>query len=85
MCHHTYAAWKVPKIHADQNHSIAGGVATPSLVDTTTLTALDNVSFLFTMDMARVSQARLNVVMVTLLGQDHPTVLAVRDINADIL
>ena len=82
---HASAARKVLKARADQHQFIAGGSAAPLLEDTNMLTALDGVSFTSTMDMAREAHTQLRMVLVTLLGQDHPTALAMRDINTDIL
>ena len=64
------------KARADQHQFIAGGGAAPEL---------DGVSFLATMDMARGAHTRMSVILVTLLGQDHLTVLAMQYINAELL
>ena len=53
--------------------------------DAATLTAPYGVYLLSTLAIARGSHTRLGVVLVTLLGQDHLTVLAMRYINEELL
>ena len=50
-----------------------------------TLMAPDGVSFPDTIAMARGAHAWMRVVLVTLLGQEHPTVMDMRDINVELL
>ena len=45
----------------------------------------DVVSLLATMVIEQGPHARLRVVLVTLIGQEHPNTLATRDTNAEIL
>ena len=82
---HTSAVQKVLKARSDQHQVIPGGGAAPSLVDSATLTVPNGVYFLATMAMARGDHKRLRVVLVTLVGQEHPIALAMRDINAKLL
>ena len=64
---------------------IAGGSSAHSLANADTLVAPYGVSLLATLTMAQGDHAKLRVVLITLLGQDHPTTLAMSDINADLL
>ena len=54
---HTTAARKVLKARADQHKVIAGGGYTPSLSDTVTLTAPDDISLPVTLAIVRGSHA----------------------------
>ena len=74
--HHSSAARKMTKARDDQHQFIAGGGAAP---------ALDGFSLLATMAMSCGAHAGMRVVLVTLLGKDHPTALAMQDINAELL
>ena len=85
MFQHNSAAQKVLKACAYQNQVIAGGGTALSLADTATLTASDEVSLSPTLTMARGAHTRLRVVLVTLFGPDHPTELAMRYVNMDIM
>ena len=78
---HTSADRKVLKNRSDQHQVIAGSGAAPSLADTATLTAPDGVSLLVTLVMAQGPHAGLTVFLVTLFGQDHPIVIAMREVN----
>ena len=78
---HTSADRKVLKNRSDQHQVIAGSGAAPSLADTATLTESDGVSLLATLAMARGSQSRLRVVLVTLFGPDQPTTLEIKEVN----
>ena len=82
---HSSAAQKVMKARSDQHQVIVDGDAASSLEDAATLMAPYGVSFLSTMAMVQGAHARLRVVLFTLLGQDYPTALAMRDINAELL
>ena len=85
MVQHTSSTRKVLKSRAEQHQVIAGGGTAPSLADAATLTATNGVSLPATMAMAQRAHAHMRVVLVTLLGQDHSTVMAMQDINAYIL
>ena len=73
---HTSAARKMTKARADQHQVIAGGGAAPEL---------DGVSLPATMAISWRSHAGMSVVLVTLLGKDHPNALAMQDINAELM
>ena len=45
----------------------------------------DGASLTETMATTRWSHTRLRVILVTMLGRDHPTVLYMRDINTNLL
>ena len=82
---HTSAARKVLKASADQHQVIAVGGAAPSPAYTAMLTATDGVSLTSTLDMARGYHARLRVVLTTLFRPDHPTALARKEVNSEIM
>ena len=75
------AARKVLKACSDQHQVIAGAAAAPYLADATTLTSPDSVSLPATLAMSQGSHARMRVVLVALFGKDHPTVLAMKEVN----
>ena len=85
MIQHTPAARKVLKSRTDQHQVITGGGAAPSLADTVTLMAPYGVSFAATLSMVQGAHMRIRLVLVTLLGQDHPTALAMRDLNEEVM
>ena len=82
---HNSAAWKVLKARTDQHQVIVVNGAEPYLDDMAKLTVPDGVFLPDTMTMVRGSHARLRVVLATLFGQDHPTVLATKDMNSEIM
>ena len=82
---HTSATWNVLKSRSYQHHVIADGGTAPSLEDAATLTTPDGVSLPPTMAMSQGIHVRLRVVLVTLLGKDHPNAMVMRDINAKLL
>ena len=73
------------KSWADQHQVIAGAGATPSLADVATLTAPDGVSLTATLAMTRGAHARLKVVLDTLFGTNHTTVMSMKEVNVDIM
>ena len=81
----TPATRKVLKAGSNQYHVITGGGATPLLADAATLMAPDGISLTPIVAMARGDHTRTGVVLVTLLGQDQPTVMATRDVKTDLL
>ena len=64
---------------------IAGGSSAHSLANADTLVAPYGVSLSITLTMAQGAHTQLRVVLITLLGQDHPTTLSMSDINTDLL
>ena len=62
-----------------------GGGAPPTLADADTLTAPDGVSLNFNLDMAIGAHAQLMVVLATLFGPNHPTTLATKEVNVEIM
>ena len=82
---HSFLAQKFQKARTDQHMVIAGGASAPSLADADMLVAPYGLSLSATLTMAQGAHERLRVVLITLLGQDHPTTLAMSDINADLL
>ena len=79
------AACKVLKTHTEQHQVISGARASPSLSDAAMLTAPDGVSLTVTMSMEQGAHSQLRVVLITLLGQDHPSALSMKDINSELL
>ena len=82
---HTLVAQKVLKACVDQHQVITGAGAATSLWDVAMLTAIYGVSLPSTLAMPWWGHLRLRVILVTLLGQDHPTVLVMRDVNLDLM
>ena len=85
LSQHTSASRKVLKSHANQHQVIVGGRYAPSLANTATLTVPDSVSLPDTLTMARGYHAHLRVVLVTLFLSDHPTALAMKWLNTEIV
>ena len=56
-----------------------------SLEDDTALRAPARVSLPSTIAMKREAHVQLQVVLLTLLGQDHPATLDMQDINTEVL
>ena len=82
---YTPAARKVLKVHANQHQVVVGGGTAPSPADVATLTASDDVSLSATMHMALRAHTWLRVVLVTLFRPDHPTTLARKELNTEII
>ena len=85
LVHPTSTAQKVLKACVDQHQVIAGGGATPSLENATTLAASDGLSLLATLAMARGYHTRLRVVLCTLLGRYHPFAHAMQAVNEELI
>ena len=62
-----------------------GGSTSPSLADAATLAAPDGVSLPTTLVMAQGDHTRLSLVLVTLFGTNHPTALAMKEANVNIM
>ena len=77
----TSAAWKALKDDANQHQVIAGGGAAPSLSDADTLMVPCSVYLPDTLSMAWGAVMRLRVVLANFFGPDHPTVLALKEVN----
>ena len=73
------------KARSDQHQVITGGGADPSLANMATLMAPDGVYLPATLAMAQGYHTKLMVVLVTFFGPDHPTVLAIGVVNAEIM
>ena len=73
------------KARVDQNQGIADGTAAPSLSDADTLMVPCSVYLPDTLDMARGSHTCLRVVLTTLSGKNHPTTLAMKELNMEIM
>ena len=78
---HTYTSRKVLEARADRNQVITGNGATPSLDDAFTLMVPDGVSLPVTLAMAQGSHKWMRVVLDTLFGPNHPTVLEMKEVN----
>ena len=78
---HTSDTWKVMKARSDQNQVIAGGVATTFLSNAAATTAPEGISLLSTLVMALGDHTQPRVFLVTLFGTDHPTMLAMKEVN----
>ena len=83
--HQTSAAQKALKARAEKHQVIADGGSAPSLSDMATLTAPDGVTLPDTLAMTRGSHARLRVIPATLFGTDHPTALAMKEVNSETM
>ena len=81
----TSAARKVLKACDNQHQVITGGGAAPSQANVAMMMAPDGVSLQATLSMERGAHARLRVLLVTLFGPEHPTTLAIRDVNKEIM
>ena len=77
----TSASRKVLKVRSDQHQVIMGSRAAPSLADAATLAAPDGVSLPSTLAMAQGGHTRLSVVLDTLFRTNHPTVMAMKEVN----
>ena len=73
------------KVWSDKHQVIMGGSTSPSLADAATLAAPDGVSLPTTLVMAQGGHTRLSVVLSTLFGTNHPTTLAMTEVNVKIM
>ena len=73
------------KDRANQYQVVAFGSATPSLADAAILTAPDVVSLPSTLAISQGAHTQLRVILSTLFGTDHPTVLAMKEANVEIM
>ena len=71
---HTSAARKVLEVRFNQHQVIEDGGGAPTLSYATYLTEPYEVSFPETVTMERISHARLQVILDTILGRNHPDV-----------
>ena len=81
----TSSAQKVLKARSNQKQVIAGGATAPSLDGIATLTAPDRVSLPATLAMTWGDHSQLRVCLVYLFEPDHPTALAMRGVNTEIM
>ena len=62
-----------------------GDGTTLSIADVTTMMVPYNAPFPATLDMAGGFHAWIRMVLTTLFGTDHPTVLGIKEMNVEIM